>query len=370
MKADILSPSAMKQYLTCPLQYWHQREAGTTARPSYNWRVGSCFHQAMEVYVKSKYQMTFEAAMDWSIANIEAFSPDVRAEALIIGKRWLNSKNNPLPHPRKVIATEETFGPPGTKLWGKPVHAGVSFPSGLSIRGIIDLVWQDGNTIVIGDYKTTWLRMDNDDLPHDVQAIAYAVATKALTGRPVRVEFYMIRYPENGPVIWTPTEEEFESMENYLLAIQRKIRQDTEPDARPSLDCRYCAFNYACKSFETWASIKKPKVWNLRELTEILNLYDEWYDRHMASKTVKDDLKDLALGIMSREHIDRITLDSGAVFKIDRRATHTWAKEVQHIVNKYDGNLPPQLALELSQHKRIRYGKPYLRRTKRSNNHG
>ena len=363
MYAEILSPSKMKKYLECPEQYWHKME-GTTERPSFGWRVGSCFHQAIEVYVKSKYQFTFEQAMDWGIANIEAFDAATRKEAMRIGLLWLET--DPLPRISQVVGTEESFGPPGTAIRGKPVHIGVEFDSGLKIRGIIDLVWEDANTIVVGDYKTGWEYMDDEMLSTKVQAMAYALAVHKLThgNREIRVEFYQIRYPDGGPVTWAPEEQDYEEIENYLAALQRRILNDETHEPIPSLDCRYCPFNYTCEAFDLWSHTKPPNMalWHTLDLPDLISLYDVWNERFLSNKRVNDDLKDIIVEVMSREFVDQVKLPNGAGFKINRKATKKWDKEVQPILDENNGKMPPNRALELSQYQRTTYGRPYLQR--------
>ena len=369
MYGDILSPSKIGNYLTCPEQYWHMVEAGTTARPSFGWRVGSCFHNAIEVYVKSKYSFSWEESVNWSIAHVEAFPPDVVKEAIRIGHIWF--EYNVLPRISQIVGAEESFGPTGTAIRGKPVHVGLDFESGLRIRGIIDIIWRDGDaktgTIVVGDYKTGWEYLNTEKLSTKVQAMAYALAVHKITKgtRNIRVEFYPIRYAQGGAVVWAPEYDEFEQIEQYLLSIQRRIQQDTTHEPKPSLDCRYCSFNYTCDAFDMWQAVEPPgtSLWEITDLSKLIELYDVWNARHLSSKRVQEDLKDIIVSIMGREYIDQVKLKNGVGFKIHRRATKQVTPEFQKEMDKYpDGEMPADVALDMSQHQFTKYGSPYLQR--------
>lgn len=358
--AEILSPSKIDMYLACPARYYHKVEAGTRELPSKAFLVGSCFHDAAEKMTKSKYTMDLKEAMIWCIANKKAYSRAVQLEALRIGEKWLAT--GPLPPIHKVIAVEESFGPPGSTIRGKPVHTGITFDSGLKLRGIIDIVWEDAdNTIVVGDYKTQWSPITDEDLAAKTQAMAYALAMHKVTkgSRNIRVEFYMIRWPEGGPVVWAPLEEDYAEMEEYLRAVQLRIQKDTTHLALPSLDCRWCDFNYTCPEFLHWAGAKPPdkSIWHTMETDELAQEYDVWNARMLATKRVNDQLKDILVEVMSRDNLRKI-----GNFQLDRKVKRQWDEEGEAMLKKYGGELPPFLAIEMSSHQRVTYGKPFLRR--------
>ncbi len=362
MYAEILSPTKMDMYLTCPERYWHTVEAGTTEKHSFSAHVGSCFHEAMEVYVKARYKTDFSNCVDWVIANVEPFSKSVRDEAIRIAERWIYHDDTHLPRFEKISAVEESFGPPDSTIRGKPINAAIKFDSGLKVRGIIDIVWEDGDTIVVGDYKTQRYMIDSEDLAAKTQAQLYALAIHKLTGRMIRVEFYMIRYPEGGPVVWAPKEEDYPDIESYLWAIQNRIRNDSTHVAQPSLECRWCPFNYTCKPFDMWhtaAPGNEPLPATL-ELEAIVAKYDEWNAKRITAAKMEDDFKHAALQVMSQEHIDRC-----GKFKVTRRAKRNYDQQGQIILAENDGKIPPHMAVTMSQHQFTTYGKPYLQRVRR-----
>jgi putative RecB family exonuclease len=381
-----LSPSKIDNYLTCPLQYKFTMR-GTTPRPSNSYKVGSCSHHALEKYVDSRMGngkgMTIEEAMDYATTHVESFKPKVIEESLSILKNWLRSK--PLPPPNRVIGTEVRFGPTGSLVRGKPVHEEIDFESGLKIHGIIDLLWNDNGTLVVGDYKTSQQYMSDKDLSTKLQAQVYATAVhKKRPDVPIRVEFYMLRYPENGPVVWVPEADSFFGMENMILAYQRRIHKDSTFEPTPNEMCKWCSFNYCCKGFKMWTTpdpdekqlVKcknckhdvelKPdnrKLWCNMGTIELLTELDDWFGRYVSIKKTVENLK-----MFVQEAMDRQNSKAMENWKITRKAYANYDEVMAPLIAKYGGitkikKNEPELFAELQEFKQTKFGKPYLTKT-------
>jgi len=342
---------------------------GTTQRPTTSWQVGSASHDFLERYVNSldtetgKYSMTVDEAIQFSL-SLHHYRPHVVREASELIKSWLNHPNNPLPSPSKIIATELSFGPKGDKIRGRSVHEHVHFESGLQIHGIIDILWEDDNgTIIVGDYKSQRSWITPQDLENKVQAMCYALAIhKMFPERPLRVEFYLLRYP-NNPIVWAPTEDSFTEMENILLGYQRRILSDTDYVATPGKGCKWCEYNYTCKAFQAWSTVEPENnpLWYNMPLEDLMPALDEWFDRYTSVKNVYDEIKSLA-----HEHMDRMNLKEEGNWKITRKSYHNYADEVQSIIWEHGGvkNLPPELKADLSPWKQTSFGRPFLKKVK------
>ncbi len=346
----------MDAYLGCPEKYRHRYEADTIPRPVFTANVGSAFHQAIEVYVKSKYTMTFSEAMYWSIANIETFPPSVIKEALEIGSKWLSE--GPLPPVERIFGAEVSFAPPGKYLRGKKPHNEIKFDSGLAVHGYIDMIYEDGDTIVVVDYKTQRSWISPEQLSAKIQAMTYALVAHRITNRPIRVEFHMIRYPEDGAVVWVPEPDKWSEIEEILSAYQTAIRLDEHPEARPDEDCRWCPYNYACKDYQTWAeNAPVRKMWENMSLNERIEDLNEWHARFSVARDSTNKLKELVLNEMQIRNIDQI-----GRWRINRKAKSTWAPEAAAIIAQYGGlsHVPSRIQIELRKYKSTTYGKPYL----------
>lgn len=355
----------MDKYLSCPLRFKHYNK-GTTARPSSSYKVGSCCHHALEVYVDSKGSMDIEEAMNYATTYVQAFKPNVVKEALKILKIWISHLN--LPSPEKIIGTEIRFGPHNSNIRGLPVHEGVEFDSGLKIHGIIDILWNDNGTVVIGDYKSSRQYMTDQDLSTKLQAQLYATAIHQIRPDvPIRVEFYMLRYPENGPVIWVPEEGQFKEIEKQLHAYQKRISEDQTFEPQPSEECKWCEYNYCCTAFKLWTKPSDEnggyKLWEMMGVLELVDELDEWFGKYISTKRVVDDIKSLL-----QEHMERANIEKTANWKITRKSYPQYHEDVAPLIARYGGMTKirkeyPELYTELQSFKSTKWGRPFLRKT-------
>jgi len=242
------------------------------------------------------------------------------------------------------------------------------------IHGIIDLLWVDNGTLVIGDYKTSRSYMTDADLSTKLQAQLYATAVHQIRpDLPLRVEFYMIRHPENGPVVWVPEEDSFERIEKQLYAYQTKINEDETFEAIPSEDCKWCEYNYCCKTFKNWIMSTPSKeesengreeryrLWENMGVIELLGELDEWHGKFISAKNIVEDLKKFARESMERENQQKL-----GGWKITRTARSEYHPSVQALIAQYGGLNKikynhPELYDELEQFKKTKWGKPHLR---------
>jgi len=361
-----ISPTRLERFLQCPRSFKFYQD-GITQRPSNNWKVGSCCHEALEVYVDSldrknnRFTMTIDEAMAYSIEFVKPFKPGVVDHSMDILKKWLSF--NPLPEPRKIIATEMRFGPKGTKLRGKELHEYIKFENDLAVHGIVDILWEDDDgTIVIGDYKTSRQWLTNDELGGKIQAQLYAAAiNNIMPERKCRVEFYMIRYPQNGPVVWVPEPYEFENIERNLRAYQLAVEREQNFEAEPSDFCKWCSYNYTCHAFKTWSSVepKNSKLWENMGLIELSTELDNYFAKYIATKKVVDNIKDLLQTHMDRDHLDQV-----GNWKVTRKSYKNYDDEVAPLIAEYGGinKCPPEMRLELEDFKKTSWGRPFLKK--------
>lgn len=357
MKAKILSPSSIDRYLNCPksLKLYIDR---VQQRPSSSGNVGTVFHLGMEAYVDYGYKMPFKEALHQILyEENKAYPPAIINEAVEIAEEWL--KLYPMPPKEDIHATEISFGPPGTTLAGKKVKSEVSFESGLQLRGIIDLVWIDNGTIVVGDYKTQKSWLTPDELSTKIQAMAYALVVHQFNeAAPIRVEFYLVRYPENGPVVWVPQDEDFAEMEQILWNYQRIIRNDKLAEANPGMMCRWCSYNYMCQEYKDWAHVNgDPEMWETMDIDTLVDELEDWYSRHKASEDTYKDIKMRAKLVMERDNINKV-----GRWSLTRRMTTSYRDEVAGEVAGLGGRskLTSDKKAELKPYEVITWGEPTL----------
>jgi putative RecB family exonuclease len=250
------SVSQLKLYERCPMAYKLSRLDKVWSRPAAWLAQGSAVHEAAEAYERSGRTMTLEQAQDVFresyVTHIEAacevtpnfevwfksgpYGGEVDIERRYqIGleqvQKYLNWYES---HPDEVIWVSPD-GTPGIEL-GFDIDL-----DGVPVRGFIDAVIWDGETLIVRDNKTGNTPGD------DFQLAVYAVALAEQFGieRPKVGDYWMGKagkptYPY-GLEEWSreAVTEKFKELEDNIQA--GKFDADPEPSK-----CRFCDVSWAC----------------------------------------------------------------------------------------------------------------------------
>ncbi len=376
MWAEILSPSAIKDYEQCPKQYWYKKVSGATPHASGGWLVGSCFHDAMERYINQRYMRSFANCLQDIRLQKRWFRDEVSREALSIGEEWLSVNEMPIHTKLGAVEfpiAEMAFGPRDDRVHGTKVKKGneLNFENGLKVHGLIDMVYPEQNldgsvTMVVVDWKTG--RIPPKSIEFDRQAQVYAVAAHKLTQMPVRVEFHFVRYPTRAPIQWEPTEDDYPLLETELKVVQDRIKLEVEAEATPKLDCRYCAFNYDCKAFKLWTQQESDfsPMWEMMDLSMLAGEVDSVRSRMYALMRVNDEVTSILTERMDREQIDAIALSETHDYVLaPGRSKTEYSPEAQELIDLYGGvdMMSPKLRNEIEMyHKNKVPGNPFLKK--------
>jgi DNA helicase II / ATP-dependent DNA helicase PcrA len=236
-----LSASALQTYENCPLQFKLDREWRIPGEVPAAMQYGGCMHRVLKTYfdsVRQGREMSEEALIgffrdDLAQAGIqdhyqhelyERQGTDQLKEFLIALRR------SPTP---QVLHTEEFF----------EVKIGKS-----TVVGRIDRIDQlPGGDVVLVDYKTG-RPQQQDDADKSLQLSIYALAARQKWGYKAD-HLVLYNLDENNAVVTRRSEAELQTVGEKVEEIAAEIAAG-KFDAKPSFNCRFCAYRSLCPATE------------------------------------------------------------------------------------------------------------------------
>jgi RecB family exonuclease len=115
---------------------------------------------------------------------------------------------------------------------------------GHEIYGIIDRIDEDGDDLIVLDYKTSKQAISKNKLREDLQLLTYTLGAEQLFGRkPKQIGLWFLRL--NKIVTVDVNDEDVEKVKEEALSIICNILQENfEPT--PGWECRYCDYGMLC----------------------------------------------------------------------------------------------------------------------------
>lgn len=119
------------------------------------------------------------------------------------------------------------------------------------LRGYIDKVLSTGeDSVLVMDYKTSFVMKSNYELQDDLQLDSYNYAIRQILPDLDKVEV-ALNYVRYGDVVRVEkTADDAEITRRYLLNLFKTIQQDTEPLAKLNQYCTYCQTKDICPEFQ------------------------------------------------------------------------------------------------------------------------
>lgn len=187
---------------------------------------------------------------------------------------------------------------------GQPITHGpeheflLKLDDGTEIKGFIDDMGEQGDIMVIRDYKSQKKRFDEDELVNSIQAAIYQLYVWTKFGKLARVEFVLLRHP---PTKRTPEKHlqivppcsalHMDGLVHYIKNVSAKVNQFTMEDAWTSVCtdegfCRNVCTHYAPHPY--WVVVKKG----------------DKLETPIRSSIVESDLKDIGPDeiILAKQH--------------------------------------------------------------------
>jgi len=241
-----LSASAVQTYENCPLQFKLDREWRIPGEVPAAMQYGASMHRVLKAYFDS---VRFERTMpdeevielftnDLASAKIQdAYQHQLYLQQGIQQLREFLDSRRRIPNP-EVLHTEEWFD----------VQIG-----GATVVGRIDRIDKrvDG-TIAITDYKTGRAQTQ-DDADESLQLSIYALAAQKKWGyNPGSLAFYNLA--DNSSATTRRSDAELQGAQMKVQEVAASIAAG-KFDAKPSFNCRFCAYRSLCPATEKRISI-------------------------------------------------------------------------------------------------------------------
>ncbi len=250
-----LSPSSVKSYLACPLNYYYDRVVGLREKTSVALHIGKAIHATLQAFNNARWrgEDSSEEAMQ------EAFSKHFLK---------LEQQEGPIDYADEEARTKarETAwntvrayftSPEATSDSGKPLGVEVELSAHLPglpvlVRGTIDLVQSDMTAV---DYKSAASKPNPEQaaFEHELQLVSYQMMVEQATGKtpPALDLIYLVKTktPQIIRVSGKPADEKRKRRvaDMYKVAYEGITNERFHP--QPGQQCAWCPFRKECSGW-------------------------------------------------------------------------------------------------------------------------
>jgi len=239
-----ISPSVIGRFAQCRKTAWYRfatDERGPDV-PLCTFAVGNAVHGALDkLFGLSPGQRNTENA-ELALRSVwrEHVSANVFESALEEAEHGMTAL-------RLMASFVKTFDTNARPLC-RERWVSVKVDGGIEIYGKVDRVDPSQSipgTVEVVDYKTTGAPIDRFDLPDDIAAQAYALATSQLAGKPVtRVRYLYLAHGKE--VVWEVEEEDLQAARERLTSRVAEMRAEAAFPPSPGAHCSRCAYALVC----------------------------------------------------------------------------------------------------------------------------
>jgi ATP-dependent DNA helicase UvrD/PcrA len=235
-----LSATRLDTYNKCPLKYKIETEWNIPDEPVPAMQFGNAVHTALKAYydaVRAERPITRDALLEVFLEQLSVSRFEDPLQFELYRKQGLQQLGDffdlraaePVP---QVIATEKFF----------------QFEvAGVRVIGRMDRVDQNGEALIVTDYKTGSPRSE-EDAEKSLQLSIYAAAAKReWSSLPSTLSFYNLETNEAATTV--RTEEQIRETEALICEAAESIRAG-QFDAKPGFHCRWCGFRTLCPATE------------------------------------------------------------------------------------------------------------------------
>lgn len=236
-----LSATSIENYRDCPLRYKFEHILKVPTAPQAALTFGSIMHQSARYYFERRRQSipTFKEIEKFYLDHWRAtgfddeYHAETYREAGLEQLRAFVERHNALPFEAARASFEQAFR---FELDGIAIEGRIDQMNLLDGEGEVELI----------DYKTGRPRTEKD-AEKSLQLSVYALASRKLGFRPVRLTFY--NFSNNAPVSAVRTAEELEATRREIREVAVGIREGRF-EAKPGFVCRWCDFTPLCPAHE------------------------------------------------------------------------------------------------------------------------
>lgn len=326
MRSRELSASSIKTYLQCLLKYYFHYEDKKPREGKTNpLAFGIAVHEALE----ELYNIVSETK--------EAPSPEVYKRVLEVYMRSAAENGltdmEVLQEGRDTVISRMDHIDPEEKVLGRELEFHLKTPSGTPFTGSIDrLIELDEETVVVIDYKTSRMALNQDEADTDIQMSMYDYAVSVLYPQ-YKTIILALDYTRLGEVVTHRTPEQRRLFVEFLDAIYYNICNTPGDKVQPNLNslCGYCAYKNWCPDYKK--VIEDPtaiiprldglndeefiRAWEVADASRKIvdlryrELKDEAYHRMKQTKTIKGGKSEIY-----RTQSSRVSYDARPIFNI------------------------------------------------------
>lgn len=277
-----VSASSIKSLLQCSMSFYYERILGLPTKQWPRTTMGSLAHSIFECLRHPRHRHHYDTIIGDSTTvdytRSRAVARLVRAWQVKhgISEELLADLNGMLYVGLILIdfhwtkANRDTSGAPITH--GPEHEFELTLPDGTTIKGFIDDMAEEGDTITVRDFKSQKKRFDSDELTNSIQAAVYQLYVWTTFRKRARVEFILLRHP---PTSRTPEKHlqvvppaslaHMAGLTHYVQEVSARVNSFTLDDAwaSPCTDvgwCRNVCSHYAPHDY--WVLVKRdaPEV--------------------------------------------------------------------------------------------------------------
>ena len=251
---DYLSWSSLSTFQACPLKwYFHYVLGLREERVGSSLVFGGAIHRALEFHFRELLAGSSPPEVDCLLGEYQAAWLERDSGAIRFGKN--ESPGSLLSLAERMLTTfcQSPLSRPAGQILGVEEELRGEVAAGCpDLLARIDLVVDEGETLVITDFKTArsrWTQQRADQSGE--QLLLYGeLARRLVPGKPVRLEFLIVtktKSPAIEPFSIAADPVAVARTEQMISQIWRAIQYGAVYPAPSAIDCGYCPFRKPCQ---------------------------------------------------------------------------------------------------------------------------
>ncbi len=272
-----VSASSIKQLLTCSMSYYYARVLKLPEKVWPRTVMGSLCHSIFESLRRARHRHHYDTITAPGTSVDYALSPAIAR----LVRMWIDKHNiapeliadlNGMLYVGLLLvdfhwtgADKDEVGVP--KTHGPEHEFTLTLPDGTVIKGFIDDMGEEGDIMVIRDFKSQRNRFTASELPHSIQAHIYQLYVWTRFNKLARVEFVLLRHPPTSrtktkhlQIVPPASPAHLEGLVHYIQGVSAQVNQFGMEDAWSNVCtdqgwCRNVCSHYAPHDY--WALVKR-----------------------------------------------------------------------------------------------------------------
>ena len=248
--------SAITTYQACSLRYKFRYLDGLPeAAVSANLVFGGAIHRAAEVHLRERLIGNSAPSLDMLMAAYNEAWQEHDAQQVQFGKTDDRAALDDLA--QRMLTTfqsSELAEPPGTIIGIEEELTGELIPGVPDLLARIDLLVDDGDSLILTDLKTARSRWSNDQVQDSAgQLLLYHELAKPIAeGRPIRLAFAVITKTKTPEVfrheVWADPRQ-IDRVKRIVETVWKAIEAGIFFPAPSAMQCPSCPFREQCRAW-------------------------------------------------------------------------------------------------------------------------